>query len=194
MINQELKNFNKFYSFKLKTVVLFFMFIFCFEGIAGPCEEALSSSTRTQSAKSSSEYSVRSAVWRLSNGTGFFIAPNKLITNFHVIAGTLRYTSKVEDITLSQEGSTRTLKIKGVLAVSALHDLALLETVESVEHYLSIRRNPLQAQEDVFITGYPNGELKDMRRAGDNTMFSENGIFFFCEPLFIYWRKWKPLG
>ena len=109
----------------------------------------------------------------------FFIASNKFITNFHVINGLLQHVSKVENITLSQEGNARTLKIKRVLAVSALHDLALIETTGSVDHYLYIRQEPLQEQEDVFITGYPKGKLTDIRKTSDSIMFSRDTTSFF---------------
>ena len=144
---------------------------------------ALGDTTHTSSVESSAEYSVRSAVWMLSirraNGTGFFIAPNKFITNFHVISALLRSgLNNVEDITLSQEGNPRTLKIKGVLAMSALHDLVLFETTQSVDHYLSIRQEPFQEQEDLFMTGYPGGNLTDIRNTSD-IIFSKYVTSFF---------------
>ena len=167
------------YLFKLKVLALSCVFIFCFEGSAGPCEEPFGSRTRTPAVTTPEQYSVRSSVWKISAqggmGTGFFITANKFITNFHVIYD----SSKVEDITLSQEGNAKTLKIKGILAISALHDLALLETTGSVDHYLSIRRKPLQEQEDVFLTGYPGGKLTDMRKTSDGIMFSKDTTSFF---------------
>ena len=158
-------------GFKLKVLMLACIFIFCFEGITAPYEETLA------------EYSVRSSVWKISaqedvNGTGFFIAPNKFVTNFHVVSGLLSIV-KTEDIILSQDGSSRTLKINGILAVSALHDLALLETTEAVEHYLLIRQEPLQQQENLFSTGYPGGKLVDIRKTSDSIIFSEDTISFF---------------
>ena len=105
----------------------------------------------------------------------FFITANKFITNFHVIYD----SSKVEYITLSQEDNARTLKIKGIVALSALHDLALLETTGSVDHYLPIRRKPLQEQEDAFITGYPGEKLTDIKKTSDSLMFSKDTTAFF---------------
>ena len=167
------------YLFKIKVLALSFIFTFCFEGVAGPCKETFGSLTRTPAVTTPEEYSVRSSVWKISipegNGTGFFITANKFITNFHVIYD----SSKVKDITLSQEGNARTLKTKGILAVSALHDLALLETTGFVDHYLPIRRKPLQEQEDLFSTGYPDGKLTDMRKTNDRLMFSRDTISFF---------------
>ena len=171
------------YLFKLRVLAISCIFIFCFEGSAGPCEETFDSLIRTPAVTTPERYSVRSSVWKISaqgsRGTGFFIAPNKLVTNLHVISVLLRDVSKIEDITLSQEGNARTLKIKGILAMSALHDLALLETTGSVDHYLPIRRKPLQEQEDLFSTGYPHGQLTDIRKTSDRLMFSEGTISFF---------------
>ena len=182
MTNQGLNNFNKFYLFKLKALALSCIFIFCFEVVAA-YEEVSGDLTRTPSIKSPADHSVRSSVWRLSaqgdNGTGFFIASDKFITNFHVITGLLQHVSKVEDITLSQAGIPRILKIKEILAMSALHDLALIETTGSVDHYLPIRQEPLQEQEDVFITGYPDGKLADIRKTSDSIMFSRDTTSFF---------------
>ena len=196
MTNHGLNNFNKFYLFKLKALALsfififIFIFIFCFDVVAS-YEEASGDLTRAPSVKSPVDYSVRSSVWKLSipkldgtdqiiGGTGFFIAPNKLVTNFHVISSLLRGVSNnVEDITLSQESNPRTVKIKGILAVSALHDLALLETAQSVGHYLSIREEPLQEQEDLSIIAYDVGELIDVRNTSDIIMFPEDMISFF---------------
>ena len=183
MTKQELKSFNKPYLFKLKTLMLSCIFIFCFEGIADPYEETFSNLTRTDSVTTPEGYSVRSSVWKISipgrKGTGFFIAPNKFITNFHVISSLLQHILKFEEIALSQEENTRTLKIKGILAVSALHDLALLETTESVDHYLPIRQESLQEQEDLFITGYPGRKLTDIRKTSDSIMFSRDTTSFF---------------
>ena len=174
--------------FKLKVLILSCVFIFCFEGIARPYKtakpykETFSSLTRTDSMTTPEKHSVRSSVWQLSipegDGTGFFITANKFITNFHVINGLLQDVSKVEDITLSQEGNAKTLKIKGIVAVSALHDLALLETTESIDYYLSIRQEPLQEQEDLFSTGYPDGKLADIRKTNDRLMFSRDSTSF----------------
>ena len=107
----------------------------------------------------------------LQRGTGFFISPNKFITNFHAIA----HTSKVTGFTLLQKENSRILKVKRVLAVSALHDLVLLETEESVGDYLRIRKKPLQEEEDLFITGYAGVNLVDVRKTSD-TIFLDDSV------------------
>ena len=189
--------------FKLKALVLSCVFIFCFEGIARPYKtarpykETFSSLTRTPAVTTPEKHSVRSSVWQLSipegDGTGFFITANKFITNFHVINGLLQHVSKVEDITLSQEGNAKTLKIKGIVAVSALHDLALLETTESIDYYLSIRQEPLQEQEDLFSTGYPDGKLADIRKTNDRLMFSRDATSFFVNHFSLHGASGSPV-
>ena len=185
------------YLFKLKVLALSCVFIFCFEGSAGPCEEPFGSRTRTPAVTTPEKYSVRSSVWKISAqggmGTGFFIASNKLVTNFHVINSLLGDVSKVENITLSQEGNAKTLKIKGILAVSALHDLALLETTGSVDHYLSIRRKPIQEKEDVFLTGYPGGKLTDIKKISDRLMFSRDATSFFVNNISLDGASGSPV-
>jgi len=69
--------------------------MFCFELAANPCAKSLS---RAPAVETSDQPSIQSAVWKISNqessGTGFFIAPNKLMTNFHVVSS----SSKLEDM------------------------------------------------------------------------------------------------
>ena len=90
--------------------------------------------------------SGKKAVWKIRNlntsdsGTGFFMRPSHFVTNFHVISGLLDKSS-LEDISLSQEGNSRELKIKRIIALSAFYDLATLETEQEVSDYLSFRRS-----------------------------------------------------
>ena len=99
------------------------------------------------------------AVWRLvyhgGYGTAFFIGPNQVVTNFHVITGIgegYKYRS-VENMYLAQ-GNKR-LKISKILSASAVADLVILETEENVSEYLNV------SQEDpagrLFALGYPQG-------------------------------------
>lgn len=100
--------------------------------------------------------------------TGFFIGPHHFITNFHVISSILNNSTNNTNIVLSQQGRSSVLKLKKVLAVSALYDLALLEIEEEVTNFLSLRENPPEPSENLFLTAYPNrGELTKMRKTGD---------------------------
>ena len=70
---------------------------------------------------------------RQESGTGFFIAPNILITNYHVVD----QVEHVHDIDLYHNGKKKNIKIKKALAVSYAYDLALLETTDESSVYLS---------------------------------------------------------
>ena len=111
------------------------------------------------------------AVWKIENqygrGTGFFVGPNHFITNFHVISGMLEDEDTFNDIVLSQEGSDLFLGIKRVLAVSALYDLVLLETEESVTNYLSLRESHPEPGENLFLAAYPDGIFMRIKKTGD---------------------------
>ena len=84
------------------------------------------------------------AVWKLvqpeGHGTAFFIGPNHVVTNFHVINGSKESNKScsIEDLYLIQ-GDTR-LKINKVLYVSAVDDLVILETKEPVSEYLNLSK------------------------------------------------------
>ena len=100
-----------------------------------------------------------------SNGTGFFIGPNYFVTNFHVIFSLLGSTGS-STVTLSQEGDSSSLTIKRVLAVSALYDLVLLETEESITDYLSLREKLPNPNEPLFLLAYPDGIFKKIEKTG----------------------------
>ena len=122
------------------------------------------------------------AIWKISDrdqlasGTGFFIGENHFITNFHVISGMLNRLSFegmsqdqniIDHIFLSQEGSSSILRVKGVLAISALYDLALLETEENVTNFLSLREDPPQPGESLFSMAYVDGIFTEIRKIGE---------------------------
>ena len=75
------------------------------------------------------------------------MGPRHFVTNFHVIAGSLNESS-FEDIILSQEGNSHRLKMKKIVSVSALHDLAILETEQEVLDYLSLAGEAVPQQEE----------------------------------------------
>ena len=73
----------------------------------------------------------------------------------------------IDHINLGQEGNSSVLRIKKVISVSALYDLALLETEESVTDYLNLRENSPEPNEDLFVIAYPGRvftKIKENRR------------------------------
>lgn len=124
---------------------------------------------------------LKNSVWRISDssysGTGFFTAPNYFVTNFHIVFAMLQNTD-VKDIVLSQEGSSLTLKVNRVLALSAVHDLALIET-ENFPDHLAIESNQPAKAEDLFILGYPERIFTNIQKIAD--IFSPgNDIYSFA--------------
>ena len=81
----------------------------------------------------------------------------------------------LKSIVLDQKASSSRLKIKRIVAVSALYDLAFFEIEENVTSYLNITENPSRPNEELFILGYPNGELKEMKNTGKLT---DNGRYY----------------
>ena len=124
--------------------------------------------------------SARQAVWRIrfssnkgiSQGTGFFISPKLLLTNFHVIGSIQNFKS----VSLSQEGNSRELSFKKIIALSALHDLALIETEETVADYLELKNIFLDIKE-LYVLGYPKGVLTEIKNTGPARFESDNLSF-----------------
>ena len=137
------------------------------------------------------------AVWRIHRldkpigGTAFFIGKNRFVTNFHVIYGLLGLSleealqdDELEDrdsdsyIVLSQEQNSFALRIKRVVAASALHDLALLEIEGEVTDYLSLREHPPEPSENLFLIAYPGGVLTTIKKTGD-IVYEDDQVYAF---------------
>ena len=122
---------------------------------------------------------ISRSVWKISNnvyGTAFAIGPNQFITNFHVVAPFLKYNNSIKYVTLSQEGRDSKIQIKRVVALSALYDLALLETEENVTDYLSIVDSSVEQSEKLSVFGYPGGVLKNLKKIG--SVLDEDSHFY----------------
>jgi S1-C subfamily serine protease len=79
-----------------------------------------------------------------SSGSGFVVAPNMIITNFHVI-------DNCSKIRIKQ----RSLEVIGTLqATSQRDDLALLSVSSGLENSAPIRQNA-ELGEDIMLAGYP---------------------------------------
>ena len=127
------------------------------------------------------------------HATGFFIGRNHFITNFHVISSMLREATDSTKIVLSQQGKKSILKVKGVLAVSALHDLALLEIEGNVTPYLSLRENPPEPSEDLFLISYPNGKFTKMKKT-ENIIYEDKQRYDFpVNHSYLYGTSGSPV-
>ena len=99
-------------------------------------------------------------------GTGFFIAPDKIATNFHVAAGT-----KIGPI-FAKLGHKETIwAIEGVMAFDAKSDIAILKVKGEGVPLPLADVDTLQIGETVFLAGYPysreykvtDGVVQDIR-------------------------------
>ncbi len=84
-----------------------------------------------------------------TTGTGFFIAPDLFVTNFHAID----QIKNVESIFLDRDDKP-SVKVKKLVSVSAYADLAILQTEQNSDIYLSEGEKSL-FHEGVFAIGYP---------------------------------------
>ena len=99
-----------------------------------------------------------------SNGTGFFIAPRLFVTNCHGLAGLL--SGNLEDINFYQEDQLSSIKIKRMVSLSCLFDLALFETDQAVSSHISIAENVAIHSDSLFFMGYPDGVFTKFRQTG----------------------------
>ena len=140
--------------------------------------------TRTRTNILDVKKNVSRSIWKVNvsgvqgSSTGFFISPNQFIINFHSILHVAEYDKNLSDMFLSQEGNSQTIKVKKLLNLSSLYDLALLEVNYSASDYLTLRDYPVKAGEAVFISGYPGGNFSEMTGV-KHTYKSSNYIDMF---------------
>ena len=99
-----------------------------------------------------------------SNGTGFFIAPNLFVTNCHGLEALL--SGNLENINLYQENQLSSIKIKKLVSLSCLFDLALFETDKSSNSYIDTAKNFAIHSNSLFFIGYPSGVFAKFRQTG----------------------------
>ena len=133
-------------------------------------QEALDLQTFSQSPPRVLEEASR-AIWKLhnpliqGNGTGFFIAPKLLITNYHVIFSLLKF-GEFKDIELRHNTIPGASKINTIKALSAELDLALLEIDRPSDTFLSIKEEPVSEAEDLFLLGYDEKKFHYVTKIG----------------------------
>ena len=92
-----------------------------------------------------------------ASGTAFFIGPNQVVTNFHVISvgKNESYKSRsIKNIYLKQ--GDKKINFTKVLYASAVEDLVILETEEEVSEYLNVSEEEPSGR--LFALGYPDGK------------------------------------
>ena len=87
----------------------------------------------------------------LGLGSGFFVQPNQIATNFHVIEGATSGTAK-------SVGRKTEYNIEGFTAVDEKHDLAILQvSVSSVQPLPLGDSDKVEIGEKVYVAGNPKG-------------------------------------
>ena len=87
----------------------------------------------------------------LGRGSGFFVRPNLIATNYHVIEGAARGTAKLVD-------RHRTSTIEGITAIDKTNDLALLKvTMQGIKSLSLADSDTVLIGETVFVAGNPMG-------------------------------------
>ena len=153
-----------------------------FEGAGGLSEEAVESAKKAVRMVEA-QYYYRGLLIASGHGAGFFISESHLITNFHVIGRLLigpgiSLSLKVQQYDLSANPVKRVKTQRVALKkVSALYDLALLETEEPAAHYLKISDSPSDLQ-SLFTAGFPGRgfavmELQNPRFGGRYTLITD---------------------
>ena len=95
-----------------------------------------------------------------ATGTGFYISPDTIVTNFHVVNG-------CAELRLHKSGGD--LGTAQVLATSRADDLAALRTEAPAKSFLRLRIGaPIKAAEPVLVFGYPLAEA--LSSAGNTTV------------------------
>lgn len=87
----------------------------------------------------------------LSLGTGFFVARDLIVTNFHVVDGATRVSARVV-------GGGERLAVDGVVAADPVHDLAVVRLFGQGASPLDLGRSDSVAVGDsVYVIGNPEG-------------------------------------
>ena len=82
-------------------------------------------------------------------GSGFFVGPNIIATNYHVIENASYGVAKVA-------GETQTYVIEGTIAIDKTHDLALLKLVDADRPSLKLADiGKIEVGEEIFAFGNP---------------------------------------
>ena len=112
----------------------------------------------------------------LGKGTGFFISPTHIITNFHVIQNSLDENTTILSNKKLSNGANISNRLK-LLKVSSIYDLALLESENPVDHYLDIETIESYPQTDSFLIAYAKDNLITAPIDYNQSLFDELILF-----------------
>ncbi len=93
-------------------------------------------------------------------GTAFFISPELVVTNFHVIL--LDFKDSIDN-TFIETVNEKEIPIKSIVALDGINDLAILQVKDyQSEDYYELRFNnkPTSLNQKVHTMGFPGGEFR----------------------------------
>ena len=174
----------------MKTLLFLFLLYFSFPSQADNSD--LSSEVSEKLSQ------VERSIWKVNssnaerNATGFFIGKNLFVTDLVAIGPLKTDGSLPEDLFLSQEGNPSALKVKKIITLSLFTrlphatetGLVLLETEQKVSHYLSIREQPPESNEPLFVSVYYSDDLKRISKTG-RFFYKDSQSFLFPADQFI---------
>ena len=89
-----------------------------------------------------------------SIGSGFFVTPDKIATNIHVLAGAKKVTAK-------QVSTGKDYTVEGIIAFDDKNDLAVLKISEEKTSFPFGDSDKVRIDDQVFALGYPKGEERE---------------------------------
>ena len=97
---------------------------------------------------------VKSTVSIVANngnqGSGFYVAPNVIVTNWHVIAGASEAIAETPN-------TGQKVEVMGILAVDREIDLVLLQVSGAAQTPLRFARKEVEVGENIYAIGTPQG-------------------------------------
>ncbi|MDE0316255.1 MAG: trypsin-like peptidase domain-containing protein [Candidatus Poribacteria bacterium] len=96
-----------------------------------------------------------------SRGCGFFITPDKIVTNVHVLAGKATVTAKCVE-------TETTYTIEGILAFDDINDLAVLKVVETATPFPLGDSRKVRKGNQVCLIGCPKGKVNHVEGTVDS--------------------------
>ena len=126
------------------------------------------SAPRTEASTQGAQDGDHRAVWKLIDtkrtyqASAFAVGPRLVLTVAHNLFNVAEAGS--DKFALFQTGRKGRVEVLGARAISATHDVALLETATPMEHYLSIAKALPHGLADQFrVAGYPKGRFETLQ-------------------------------
>ena len=123
-----------------------------------------------------------------SLGTAFFISPDTLVTNFHVIGALTEEMGLIEDQLFVEVSGKDLFPVESIAALDSLSDLAVLKIKDFTSpHYISLKEVSPSSQE-IQTAGFPQSDMFT------GTISETKGFIFYEFDKFIRIKTQKRMG